>query len=320
MSPRRPSTKLRRRASALIAVYWVIAILTLSVFTAVHMIVGELKTQAAQGQLFRAEQLADMGIAVAANSSIEPGDPLLIQQLNEVESFEAIIESEDSRLNINAVLARGDIALLQNLFQLWGMPLEDSVSLTEALVDWIDPDDETTGLGGAEFPQYANFGFPELPPNRQFLTIEEIALVRDAQQLLDLYEPNWKEAFTMWGSGVLDLTDADPFLIAAACECSIDAASDFVEQRRGFDGLENTEDDLEYESSDQILDMLGVPVIGREIVSSRVGIRGGVTRLRSIGRIADVGVERIVVVQGRGSSPRIVDVQTQRVRFELQTD
>ncbi|MFT5469518.1 MAG: type II secretory pathway component PulK [Verrucomicrobiales bacterium] len=302
-----------QRASALIAVYWVIAILSLSVFTAVHLVVGELDTRATQGQLFRAEQLADMGIAVAVNPGIQPGDPLLIQDLDGIESFAATIESEESRLNLNAVLARGDLILLQNLFTLWGMPPEEVIPLTEVLVDWVDADDQITGAGGAEFLQYANLGFPELPPNRQFLTLEEVALVRDVQQLLGRYQPEWRSVFTMWGSGLVDLSDAEPVVIAAACECSIDRAAAFVVERRGYDGLENTEDDLVYDSADQILDLLGVPVVGREAISARVGMGGGVTRIRSIGRVADVEIERIVVVQGRDSKPTIVDVQTRRL-------
>lgn len=316
MTPKRPT----ERASALIAVYWVIAILSLAVFTAVHMVVGELETRATQGQIFRAEQLADMGIAVAANPKIEPGDPLLLQQLNAFESYEATIESEEARLNLNAILARGDLTLLQNLFALWGMPPEEATPLTEALVDWIDSDDVVTGLGGAEYSQYAAVGLLDLPPNRQFLTLEEVALVRDVQQLLGSYQPDWRSYFTMWGSGVVDLTDADPVLIAAACECPIELATNFVIERRGFDGLENTEDDLQYESADQILDLLGVPVIGRETITSRVGMGGSVVRIRSIGRVDDVGVERIVVVQGRDSNPRIVDVQTRRIRIARNSD
>src|SRR5687768_16675109 len=105
MRPRLPSRdRCRRKASALIIVLWVIALLSFLIITALLVAMQNADTTGARKAVFRARQLAEMGVAVASHPLVAAGDPLLRQRLSSNESFEAVITSEESRLNLNALL------------------------------------------------------------------------------------------------------------------------------------------------------------------------------------------------------------------------
>ena len=52
-----------------------------------------------------------------------------------------------------------------------------TVDIADAIMDWIDDDDETREFG-AEFDYYQSLGSPYEPNNGPFNTVEEILLVR----------------------------------------------------------------------------------------------------------------------------------------------
>ncbi len=84
----------KNRGAALVAILWVIAILSIAVFSATQFLFVGVESESSADALFRAEALAERGIALAAHPQVERGDPVLVQILNERESFEARISSE----------------------------------------------------------------------------------------------------------------------------------------------------------------------------------------------------------------------------------
>lgn len=292
------------RGSALILIYWIIALLTLLVFGAAQLLFSEFAMQSVQGQRARAHQLAEMGLAIAAHPQIERGDPALIREVTAFESFSANIESENARLNLNALLQARDTVVLQRLFDLWGVEPEDATAIISALVDWVDPDD-LVSLNGAEEEEYRRAGIVGAPPNRRLLSLGEANGVMGIG-LLAAMRPDWESYFTLFGAGKLALDDAGPDVIYAACGCSLDTAEEFVELRRGRDGIENTEDDVVLQSVDEVLNLLKVSAVERPLVSARVTVQGSTLRLRSEGRMEDIRVERWLVVEGRGPGMRVL--------------
>lgn len=293
-----------QRGSALILMYWIIALLSLLVFGAAQLLISEFAMQSVQGQRVRAGQLAEMGLALAAHPQIERGDPVLIQQVTGFESFSATIESENARLNLNAILQSRDSVILQRLFEFWGMRPEEASPVISALLDWVDPDD-LLSLNGAEEEEYRRAGVVGAPPNRRLLSLGEVAGVSGIG-LLAMVRPDWEDYFTLFGSGKLALDDAGEMAIYAVCACSMEAAQKFVELRRGRDGLENTEDDVVLQSVEEVMNLLEVPAPERPAVAARVTLQGTTLRLRSQGRMEDTRVERWLVVEGRGPGMRVL--------------
>lgn len=290
--------------SALIVMYWILALLTLLVFGSAQLLISEFSMQSVQGQRARASQLAEMGLALAAHPLIERGDPVLVQELGKVESFAASIESENGRLNLNSILQQRDTEVLQRLFQLWGMKPEEASMLISALLDWVDPDD-LVSLEGAEEEEYRRLGIVGAPPNRRFPSLGEVNGVMGIGVLTAL-KPDWEDWFTLFGSGKLALDDASAEAVAAACGCELEAAEEFVELRRGRDGLENTEDDVPLQSAEEALDLLKVPAVARPAALSRITVQGNTLRLRSVGQMEDSRVERWLVVEGRGPGMKVL--------------
>ena len=56
--------------------------------------------------------------------------------------------------------------------------MNSAVAITEAVVDWIDNDDDTNGYGGAEALQYQQAGVPWVPPNALMESLQELRLVQ----------------------------------------------------------------------------------------------------------------------------------------------
>ena len=97
--------------------------------------------------------------------------------------IEVSITDDSGKIDINAAANNAD--LLTNLFVTRGVPLDKAQALSDAVQDWIDPDD-TTRPNGAEIAQYKAAGLSYGPKNAPFDTVSEL------QQVLgmtyDLYE------------------------------------------------------------------------------------------------------------------------------------
>jgi len=309
----RTRRRLPRNGSALIAVLWVVAILSLAVFSATQFLFVELESNASAGDLFRAEQLADRGIALAAHPGVDSGDPLLRQDVGAEGSFFARVASEGGRLPLNALLehAARDRPVLEDLFVRWGLRRDEAVDVVDNLVDWVDPDDEPTDAG-AEGRFYHSRGRRGHPFNRPFSSLDEVMLVHQFQRVASV-RPDWRDSFTLMSSGRLDLNEAPPELIAVTSGVGEVPAERFVEVRNGFDQVQGTGDDVRFESVDSALEILVVPEDFAARVAARVSIDDPVKRLVSVGRHGSIAVERTVTITYTDDPGEILRWSTRRI-------
>jgi type II secretory pathway component PulK len=110
------------------------------------------------------------------------------------------------RFNINFILFSEDKALIRLIFAEWGIDFDTASEIADALIDWIDSDDDLE-LNGAERDFYEGQGIFEQPFNRPFYALEEMRLVR-GMPLVEAANPNWRDWFTVWSSGGLDVNEA----------------------------------------------------------------------------------------------------------------
>ncbi|MEM7014572.1 MAG: hypothetical protein AAF585_24185 [Verrucomicrobiota bacterium] len=248
----------RERASSLVAVFWLIAVLGLVVFGATRFVsvdakwITSLRTQA------QARSLAETGIAFASHPDIEPGDPLLTRMsLGGDVGYRVEVSTEEGLIPINDVLLGGQKPMLSRLFQSWGLDPSSSAALIDAMVDWVDEDD-LISLNGAEADAYAAAGLAGFPANKPFESLDEIAQVREMARLIAL-RPDWQSAFTIWSDGTLDLNEANPEIAAAVLGVPLERAQAIHGRRIGEDGLKNTADDLPFRSVTEALAAYGLP-------------------------------------------------------------
>ena len=291
--------------SALIAVFWIMAILSLAVFSAVRVVYHDADVASSQVNGFEALQVAERGIAVAINPVIQRDDPLLRWEDEERDiRYRARITSEAARFNINVILLRKDKQLLTDIFTDWGMELFDAQALVDNLTDWVDAG-ELAELNGAEVEWYEDQGRPNHPFNRPFYNLDEMRLVKDMQTLEEI-KPDWRDWFTIWSNGKLDINEARPELIAAAAEVSIDDAEDLVEHILGPDRERDTEDDQRIQNLTEGLAMLGVSEFQRPIVEPRLTVQDTTTRIISQGWAGTVKRQITLIIRSRTGQPAIL--------------
>jgi general secretion pathway protein K len=295
-----------RRGAALLAVIWLIAILALATMTALRVISFDMEIASAKIHGSRARHVAEMGIALGCNPAVKRSDPILRQFNAEAgEGFEARVISEGSRFNINAILLRDDTALLRSIFIEWGLELDDAQAVTDALMDWIDGNDEVL-LNGAEIKEYEELGRINQPFNRPFYDLAEMRLVL-GMDLVEAARPDWREWFTIWSGGTLDLNDAPAELIAAAAEVRIEEAEIIPETVRGTDGVRDTEDDVPFQNAAAALDLLGIDLNGRPDIARRFTVNDATTRIESIGQAEGAKRKITVIVRNRTGKPALLE-------------
>ena len=294
----------RARGSALIIVFWLMAVLALFLFASIRLVSSDVDLVISQTLDFRAEQLCEMGIALAANPQVQRFDPLLTRyNAAAQEGFSVRIRGEGGKININLLLQQNDRLFLERIFTFWGMEISEAEELSDCLIDWIDPDD-LTNISGAENEYYLEQGFPNYPFNRPFFDLQEMALVK-GMDYLNFVKPTWRSFFTLFSGGKLDLSEADVESIMMVAEVEDFAAEDFVELRRGEDQVEGTEDDVVFQSLQEALNELGVPPDSPQ--ANRLTVNDETVRIESTGRAGDYEKQIVLVLRNRGSNPVILN-------------
>lgn len=295
-----------RRGAALMAVLWLIAILAMACMAALRVISFDTEIATAKIHGSRARQVAEMGIAVGSNPSVKRSDPILRQMDGEAgEGFEVRVISEGGRFNINAILIQDDKDLLHSMFSDWGLEIEEAQAIADALGDWVDADDNVA-LNGAEVEEYEAAGRVNQPFNRPFYDLSEVRLVR-GMDLVEAVRPDWRNWFTIWSGGALDLNEATAELIAAAAETSVEQAEIIPELVRGTDNMRDTEDDVPFQNAAEALDLLGIDVNGRPDIARRFTVNDPTTRIESIGEADGARRKITVIVRNRTGKPALLE-------------
>ncbi len=288
------------------AVLWLIAILALACMSTLRVISFDMELASAKVHGSRARQVAEKGIAIGSNPVVKRSDPMLRYTNEETgEGFEVKIISEGGRFNINSIILQEDKALLRSMFVDWGIELDTAQEIIDALSDWVDADDNEA-LNGAEKKFYEEAGRINQPFNRPFYDLSEVSLVR-GMDLVEAVRPDWRNWFTIWSGGALDLNEASAELIAVAAEVPVDQADIIPETVRGLDQLRDTIDDVPFQNAAQALALLGIDMEGRPDLARRFTVNDATTRIESIGHADGANRKITVIVRNRTGRPALLE-------------
>jgi general secretion pathway protein K len=301
ISRHRPS----RRGAALIAVLWLIAILTMACMATLRVISFDMEIASSKIHGSRARQMAEKGIAIGSHNLVQRTDPLLHHLDKETgEGFDVKLTSEGGRFNINYLLLNGDKDLLRSIFIRWGLDLDVAQGVADSLKDWVDANDEEE-LKGAEKKSYEKEGRINQPFNRPFYDLSEMALVHGMDRV-EAVRPDWRSWFTIWSGGALDLNEAPAELIAAAADISVDRAEAIPQKVRGEDGLLNTTDDVRLTDKNAALALAGVDPQD-PIIEKRFSADDQTTRIESIGHAEGAKRKITVIITNRTGRPALLE-------------
>lgn len=333
------STKLQlktlRQGSALIAIFWIMSILGLAVFATMNVVKLQSDIVSSDIHGYRAKQLAEQGIAVAAaRDQIKRSDSLLSFN-NGTEGYEATYNSLNTTIGFNALIKRTHEELtgqsaaegeapvsLENTYfgllltQEWGMSLQDAVVFLSNLIEWIDAGDVVTTQYGWERLNYESEGIEGRPFNRPFYTFDEVALVEGYEEFVTAV-PDWRRYFNLWSEVSINIVDADAEMISLASispsgrQITIEDAQSFKDYIIGDDGIRDTEDDI-ISPNQSTLGLYADPALVAElftVLRYNVSVDGGTGKhvIESFGWSGDVGIKINLVVEGQGGSASLIE-------------
>lgn len=291
--------------SALLVVLWVLALLSFLVVTTVMITLEEVEGMVARKLIFKARQLAETGLAIGSHPLVKSGDPLLRRLTGEQEGYTVTISTEESRLNLNYLLTEERRPVLERLLRSWGLSPADVDALADSLMDWKD-DDNQRRLQGAERLDYQREGYPERPYNRPFKNLDEVFLVKGMSVLAEL-KPDWRDTFTLWGDGRVDVNETSAAVLALVAEVPVSLAEQAVAVRNGRDGIHQTADDLRFESVEEVLTLLGLSREPAQELAAWLTVKGSTLRVESVGHVADYSRGVAVVMKKDPVRPQILE-------------
>jgi hypothetical protein len=290
------ASRFAARGSSIMAVFWMIAVLGMILFAASKL----LKSDTDTARLFRdrafAKRFAEKGLEIGRHPRIELYDPLLSGSGEGGGSYQVKLTTEEARFNINTLLLTSDGAILKRIFTHWGLKPDYTAALVDALKDWVDTDD-LISLNGAEKRQYEKSGLKNIPFNRPFKDLDEVLLVR-GMDVIQSARPDWREWFTVYGDGRIDINEARTDFVSALTNLPMDRMGPFDRFRAGPDGGRGTLDDGKLSSAVQLAQMLGVfqPKIVQEL-QQWVQFQGPIRRIESTGRFNELSRKFILITQ-----------------------
>ncbi len=289
-----------QRGSTLLLVLWAIMLMSLAVVGLVHLVSRGLDESVDAEKDFRARLLLESARTIAAHPQIRRGDPLLSQQLTSTTSWQINLTTEGSRIAINQLAgSRTQRRMTQRLFEQWGLDAPQALSLVESLADWTDADERPLPQG-AERDVYAALERPDQPWNRPFESLEEMLLVRGADEM-ERRNPAWRDYFTLYGDGSIDIHTAPSAILEALFEVTPLEVSRLIRSRNGPDDLPGTEDDVTFASMAEVRQALDVPQSQFRRAAALLTVAHPIRRTECLARAGSLE-RRLTLLTGPGLS------------------
>jgi general secretion pathway protein K len=293
------SSRAGKLGSALLLVLFAIILLSSLVTATVAFVGNDVDEYGALSKQFRARQLAESGLAFGIDPQVQNQDKALLEQvMPDGGRFHVFISSESTKLNINFILQNGREDLLSDLFIRWGVAPKAADAAAEALLKHLAmPDSSPTPAATVQPAATAQ----PVALATQFSSVAEMSVVPEFAPVMKK-QPNWKDFFTIWGDGKLDVNLADAAMVALVTGVSQATADELVKYRWGPDGKPYTSDDRLYNSMDEVRAALGMSAEQFQLVQDLLSLTSAVDRIESTGIIAGYQKE-IVVVTSRNTVP-----------------
>lgn len=275
---------------------WAVLLISMTVMGVVEYIQSSAREATLQAYQFRALHLAESGLAVGMHPSTRRGDIVLKQKVGPDSGFDVVINYEGARIPINYATDERLREAIYNLLIYWQLNADQAGIAADSLADWIDSDN-TPRANGAEADYYKQLGIYDAPRNQGFARVDEMLLVR-GMDAVDRKKPEWREYFSIYGEGQIDLRTVFKDVLLAVTGASENDVTRFISERDGADGIPGTEDDRRIRDN-EAYQILGLS--GDRLTAISGIVNDDDTTLRRITSIGWVGEKRakIIVVTRR---------------------
>ncbi len=266
---------MNNRGQALLLVIWAMFVMCFAILGLIRLLNITIGTSTAMKRVAMTSSVAFAGTTIGRNEEFPSNGRVEKQKFPNGCELEVFAVSENSKLNINTLLAAGDRDTLRSLFKLWRLNDVEADTVVDCLLDYVEPGGARR-LNGAKAEQYKRAG-RNGPAGRPFRSIEEMASVLNFD-LVSRHKEDWREYFTIYGDGRLDLTTAPADLIKVVCRVG-DSSARSIAHRQSQEGME---------LKDMNAARMAMGLTEKEFdgISSRISVGGKVRRVRSTATLA----------------------------------
>jgi hypothetical protein len=277
---------------------WAVLLMSITVMGVVEYVRSSAEEAKLAAYEFRALHLAESGLAVGMHPNTRRGDLVLKQKIGPESGFDVVINYEGARIPINYATDERLREAIYNLLIYWQLNADEAAIAADSLADWID-NDSSPRANGAEADYYQQLGIYDAPRNQGFVRVDEMLLVR-GMEAVDRRKPDWREYFSIYGEGQIDLRTVFKDVLLAVTGASESDVNRFITERDGADGIPGTEDDRRIRD-EEAYQLLGLS--GDRLAAIRGIVNDDDTSLRRITSIGWVGTKRakIIVVTRRNA-------------------
>lgn len=285
-----------RTGSALMLMIWALLLMSFTVMGLVEYIRYSAEEAVLESAEFRCLHLAESGLAVGLHPNARRGDKSLKQKIGTDSGFDVVINYEGARIPINFITDDRLREAVYELFVRWGLNSNEASIASESLADWVDTNDEVRS-NGAETAFYESQGIYKLPRQKGFINVDEMLLVR-GMGVVDRLKPDWREFFSVYGNGTIDLRTAFKEVLIAITQASETDVVNYITRRDGPDGIAGTEDDQRISDSEAFR-MLGLAGDRSRALQNILTSDDDVRRVTSTGYVGEKRAQ-IIIIARRG--------------------
>ena len=288
------------RGAALMLSLWALFLLSAMVISWALDINTRLTMAGKANRLIEAEALACSGAEVALHPNVKPDSPNLVGEIGNRGTYEAHITGEGGRLNLNWLLAGEDPArleILRKFLENKGIDLNERDHMIDCLLDWVDADNLERLNGAEDGPNYH-------PANTLLTRLDQLKKVKGWQEYTSAED--WDDELTLNSGGPIDLMWASSDVLMALPGMTDQIVDQFLQVRRGPDGIDGTQDDAQFKTLDEIRSALGFTQEQFQQLASLVGFKDQVFRVVSVGKSGEAERTVQMIVRKVGARPQLI--------------
>jgi hypothetical protein len=305
---KKPSSNSKSRGgAALMLALWALFLLSAMVISWALDINSRLAVSGNASRVLDAEAMASSGAEVALTREISPSSPNLHGQMGSGQGYDVQMSGECGHLNLNFLTQGEDpakLAILRRYLTLKGVELNDLDTMIDSLLDWVSPGQGIHHLNAC--PETDDYR----PPHAPLTSVDDLKKVCGWADFTS--KPGWDEDFAAIPSPCtqIDLAWASRDVLRAL-EIGDDRVDQFLQLRRGPDGVDATADDSPLDQTTAFA-ILGLnlppnqqpPALAKNLITFKTPV----FRVVSVGKSGDVtrSVQMVVQKQAGISAPRVM--------------
>jgi general secretion pathway protein K len=290
----------KSRGAALMLSLWALFLLSAMVISWALEINTRLTMAGKANRLMEAEALACSGAEVALHPNVKPDSPNLVGEIGNRGTYEAHITGEGGRLNLNWLVAGEDPArleVLRKFLENKGIDLNERDRMIDCLLDWVDADNLERLNGAEDGPNYH-------PANTLLTRLDQLKKIKGWQEYTS--SEDWDDELTLNSGGPIDLMWASRDVLLALPGMTDQIVDQFLQIRRGPDGIDGTQDDAQFKTLDEIRSAIGLSQEQFQQLASLVGFKDQVFRVVSVGKSGDAEKTVQMIVRKVGARPQLI--------------